>query len=62
MRKPRLVKKRNRAQRFMELKYKRLFPETGDRLWAFRYISHPWLRIVRGVNLTLRVRIHAGAF
>ncbi len=27
---------RKREQRHLELKYKRLFPETGDRLWAFR--------------------------
>jgi transcriptional regulator with XRE-family HTH domain len=32
----RLLPKKSREQRHLELKYKRLFPETGDRLWAFR--------------------------
>ncbi len=36
-RKLRVIDKHSRReQRFMELKYRRLFPETGDRLWAFR--------------------------
>ncbi len=37
MRKPRIVTKQSkREQRHLELKFKRLFPESGDRLWAFR--------------------------
>ncbi len=32
--KPRLVNKRH-----LNLKFKRLFPDTGDRLWAFRQVN-----------------------
>lgn len=31
-----MTKPQRTAKRHLELKYKRLFPDTGDRLWAFR--------------------------
>ncbi len=35
-RKLQIVDGQRRLQRHLELKYKRVFPETGDRLWAYR--------------------------